>query len=154
MFVYDALSFNKSMDRHRILSRDEVLELVPGLEPEGLLAAALYYDGQVEYAERLAVENSVSAHEHGAVVLTYAEVKRLVVENGNVVGVEFTDLLGGGSHTAWAPVTVNVAGPWVDEVLRQMDLAEERMIGGTKGSHLVVDPFPGRTSSYPGTAAT
>jgi glycerol-3-phosphate dehydrogenase len=27
--------------------------------------------------------------------------------------------------------------------VRQMDLAEERMIGGTKGSHIVVDPFPG-----------
>jgi glycerol-3-phosphate dehydrogenase len=39
-----------------------------------------------------------------------------------------------------------VAGPWVDEVLKEMDLygsSEERMIGGTKGSHLVVDPFPG-----------
>ncbi|MCA1739638.1 MAG: glycerol-3-phosphate dehydrogenase/oxidase, partial [Actinobacteria bacterium] len=102
-----------------------------------------YYDGQVEYAERLAVENAVAAHENGAVVLTYAEAERLIVEDGNVVGVEFTDLLDGGKHTARAPVTVNVAGPWVDEVLRQMDLAEERMIGGTKGSHLVVDPFPG-----------
>jgi glycerol-3-phosphate dehydrogenase len=103
----------------------------------------MYYDGQVEYAERLAVENAVSAHEHGAVVLTYAKAERLIVEDGNVVGVEFTDLLNGGSYEARAPVTVNVAGPWVDEVLRKMDLVEERMIGGTKGSHLVVDPFPG-----------
>ncbi|MDX6380168.1 MAG: glycerol-3-phosphate dehydrogenase [Rubrobacteraceae bacterium] len=143
MIGYDVLSWNKSLDRHKMLSRDEVLELVPGLDPEELLGAAMYYDGQVEYAERLAVENAISAHEHGAVVLTYAEVERLVIEDGNVVGVEFTDLLDGGRHTARAPVTINVAGPWVDEVLRHMDFAEERMIGGTKGSHLVVDPFPG-----------
>ncbi len=143
MIAYDALSWSKSLDRHKMLSREEVLERVPGLDPEGLLGAALYYDGQVEYAERLAVENAVSAHEHGAVVLTYSEVDRLFVENGNVVGVEFTDRLGGGRYEAWAPVTVNVAGPWVDEVLRRMDFAEERMIGGTKGSHIVADPFPG-----------
>ncbi len=143
MIGYDLLSWSKSLDRHKMLTREEVLERVPGLEPESLLGAAMYYDGQVEYAERLAVENAVSAHENGAVVLTYAEVERLIVENGNVVGVEFTDLLEGGRHKARAPVTVNVAGPWVDEVLRKMDLAEERMIGGTKGSHLVVDPFPG-----------
>ena len=143
MVAYDTLSWSKSLDRHKMLSRDEVLELVPGLDPEGLLGAAMYYDGQVEYAERLAVENAISAHENGAVVLTYAEAERLIVENGNVAGVEFTDLLDGGTHAARAPVTVNVAGPWVDQVLRQMDLAEERMIGGTKGSHLVVDPFPG-----------
>ena len=43
-------------------------------------------------------------------------------------------------------MTVNVAGPWVDEVLRKIDRygpSEKRLIGGTKGSHLVVDPFPG-----------
>ncbi|MDQ4004417.1 MAG: glycerol-3-phosphate dehydrogenase [Actinomycetota bacterium] len=143
MVGYDLLSWSKSLDRHQMLTRDEVLERIPGLDPEGLLGAATYYDGQVEYAERLAVENAVSAHEHGAVVLTYAQVERLIVEDGAVKGVEFTDLLDGGKHTARAPVTLNVAGPWVDEVLRQMDYAEERMIGGTKGSHLVVDPFPG-----------
>ncbi len=143
MFAYDVLSWNKSLERHKILSREEVLERIPALDPEGLLAAAMYYDGQVEYAERLAVENAVSAHEHGAVVITHAEVERLAVEDGSVVGVEFRDKLGGGRCEARAPVTVNVAGPWVDEVLRRMDLAEERMIGGTKGSHLVVDSFPG-----------
>ncbi|HZG62928.1 MAG TPA: glycerol-3-phosphate dehydrogenase [Rubrobacteraceae bacterium] len=143
MIGYDTLSWSKSLDRHKMLSREEVIERIPGLEAEGLLGAAMYYDGQVEYAERLAVENAVSAREHGAIVLTYAGVDRLVVEDGDVVGVEFTDLLGGGEYTVRAPVTANVAGPWVDEVLRRMDFAEERMIGGTKGSHLVVDPFPG-----------
>ena len=143
MIGYDTLSWSKSLDRHKMLSREEVIERVPGLEAEGLLGAAMYYDGQVEYAERLAVENAVSAREHGAVVFTYAGVDRLVIEGGDVVGVEFSDLLGGGEYTVRAPVTVNVAGPWVDEVLRRMDFAEERMIGGTKGSHLVVDPFPG-----------
>jgi glycerol-3-phosphate dehydrogenase len=126
MIGYDLLSWSKSLDRHKMLSREEVLERVSGLEREGLLGAAMYYDGQVEYAERLAVENAISA-----------------VENGNVVGVEFKDLLEGGRHEVRAPVTVNVAGPWVDEILHKMDFAEERMIGGTKGSHLVVDPFPG-----------
>ena len=143
MIGYDTLSWSKSLDRHKMLSREEVIERIPGLEAEGLLGAAMYYDGQVEYAERLAVENAVSAREHGTVVLTYAGVDRLVVEDGDVAGVEFTDLLGGGEYTVRAPVTVNVAGPWVDEVLRRMDFAEERMIGGTKGSHLIVDPFPG-----------
>jgi glycerol-3-phosphate dehydrogenase len=73
-------------------------------------------------------------------------VDRLIAEDGEVRGVEFTDVLGGGRHEARAPVTVNVAGPWVDEVLRRIDRygpSEQRMIGGTKGSHLVVDPFPG-----------
>jgi glycerol-3-phosphate dehydrogenase len=158
MVGYDALSFDKSVPNHRMLSREEALEEYPGLNPEGLLGAATYYDGQVEYAERVAVENAISAREHGATVLTYAEVKRLLFEESGdgglsrVTGVEFEDRLGSGTYTAHAPVTVNVAGPWVDRVLSGassfgIDESQEgepdQMIGGTKGSHLIVDPFPG-----------
>ncbi len=155
MIGYDTLSFDSSMPNHKMLSRDEVLREYPGLNPDGLKAAATYYDGQVEYAERVAVENAVSAVENGAVVLTYAEVKRLLFEDGGsrVVGVEFEDGLDGGAYTARAAVTVNVAGPWVDRVLggsgavsvetRANGGGGEGMIGGTKGSHIVVDTFPG-----------
>jgi glycerol-3-phosphate dehydrogenase len=141
MIGYDTLSLDKSLDNHHMLSREEALEREPGLNPEGLLGAAFYYDAQVEYAERIAVENAISAREHGAVVLTYCKVNRLVLDDGRVTGVEFTDVLGGSSYRARAPVTLNVAGPWVDEVLGEIH--EGRMIGGTKGSHLIVDPFPG-----------
>src|ERR687895_1024990 len=102
MIGYDVLSFDKSVPNHRMLSREEGLEQYPGLNPDGLLGAATYYDGQVEYAERIAVENAVSAHERGATVLTYARVDRLVVEGDDVKGVEFTDVLGGGRYEARA----------------------------------------------------
>ena len=144
MIAYDVLSFDKSVGNHRMFSPEEALEREPGLNREGLMGAAFYYDGQVEYAERIAVENAISAREHGALVLNYAKVERLIVEDGDVRGVEFTDVLDGESYEAHAPVTLNVAGPWVDEVLSGMDGGTQtRMIGGTKGSHLVVDPFPG-----------
>ena len=148
MNLYDTLSYDKSMDRHKMLSRKKVEDREPGLNPEGLKAAAFYYDAQVEYAERVAVENAISARDHGATIVTYANVKRLIIENNDVKGVEFTDVLSGESHTARAPVTVNVAGPWVDEVLADLqqpgtDENVGRFMGGTKGSHLVVDAFPG-----------
>src|SRR5215212_2170688 len=143
MIAYDALSYDKSLERHHIYDREQTLERYPGLNSEGLKGAAFYYDAQVEYAERIPVENAISAHENGAVVLTYTKVDRIVVEDGRATGVEFENLLGGGRYAAHAPVILNMAGPWVDEVLGGMNRAEERMIGGTKGSHLIVDPFPG-----------
>jgi glycerol-3-phosphate dehydrogenase len=143
MIAYDALSYDKSLERHHIYDREQTLKRYPGLNPEGLKGAAFYYDGQVEYAERISVENAISAHEHGAIVLTYTNVDRILIENGKATGVEFEDLLGGGRYSVHAPVTLNMAGPWVDEVLAGMNRSEERMIGGTKGSHLIVDPFPG-----------
>ncbi|HEX5850303.1 MAG TPA: glycerol-3-phosphate dehydrogenase/oxidase [Rubrobacter sp.] len=148
MNLYDTLSYDKSMDRHKMLGRKQVEEREPGLNTDGLKAAAFYYDAQVEYAERVAVENAISARDHGATVVTYANVENLIIEGGNVKGVEFTDVFTGESHTARAPVTVNVAGPWVDEVLAELQAPGSddnvgRFMGGTKGSHLIVDAFPG-----------
>jgi glycerol-3-phosphate dehydrogenase len=145
MLAYDLLSFGKSLDPHRMLSPEETLRRAHGLSQVGLRGAALYYDAQVEYAERLVLENALDARDHGATVHTYARVDRLIMDEGSVRGVEFTDLLeGSGGHIARAPLTVNVAGPWVDQLI-QAGLAHpvRRLIGGTKGSHLVVREFPG-----------
>lgn len=146
MIAYDVLSYDKSLDRHRMLSRDEALQRAPGLATAGLRGAAMYFDGQVEYAERLAVENALDAAESGAQIVTHARVDRLLRDGNTVFGVGFTDLLDGGAFEARAGVTVNVAGPWVDSVLAADDSGkplQTPLIGGTKGSHIVVDPFPG-----------
>ena len=143
MLLYDLLSFDKSLARHQMLTREEALKTSPGLNSNGLRGAAVYYDAQVEFAERLVVENVMAARELGATILTYARVDRLIVENNSVRGVEFTDLLSGGVQTALASITINVAGPWVDKVLAGANHAQEQLIGGTKGSHLIVDAFSG-----------
>jgi len=143
MVAYDALSFDRSLPRHRMLGRDEALRRAPGLEPHGLRGAARYYDGQITYAERLAVENAVDARDHGATVRLYTKVEEVLAVGGKTVGVAATDVLTGESIEARAPVVVNVAGPWVDAVLRGKDGARRPLVGGTKGSHLVVGPFPG-----------
>ena len=145
MLAYDLLSPGKTLPRHRMLSRKEALSHTPALEAGALRGAALFHDAQVEYAERLVFENVLSARRRGARVITYARVERLLSERGRVGGVEFTDLLGGGTYTARAPLVFNVAGPWVDEVLAGAGGAGggEKLIGGTKGSHIIVASFPG-----------
>lgn len=143
MLAYDLLSFDKSLNRHRMLSLEEATERAPGLARENLRGAALYYDAQVEYAERLVLENALSAIQHGAAIKTYARVDGFLLEDGKVLGVEFTDLLTGKSESVRASLLVNVSGPWVDEVLKETQPSPGRLICGTKGSHLVVDEFPG-----------
>ncbi len=143
MIAYDLLSLDKSLDHHHMLSRAETLRRVPGLNPEGLRGAALYYDAQVEYAERLVVENVLAAREYGAIILTYAQVERFIIEDHQVRGVEFHDLLRGVRRCAHAPVVINVSGPWVDEVLAALESPPPRLIGGTKGSHIIVEAFTG-----------
>ena len=145
MSLYDVLSFDKSLDHHRLLSTRETLARVGSLERDGLKGSAVYFDAQATFAERLAVENVLSARQHGAAVRTYTEAGRLVTEGAVVRGVEVTDRLTGETAILRGRWVVNVAGPWVDEVLTGAPAGKitRRYIGGTKGSHLVVRPFPG-----------
>src|SRR6185295_15837940 len=50
----------------------------PGLDAGGLLGAALYHDAQVEFPERLALENALDAREHGVDVRTSHRVQRIL----------------------------------------------------------------------------
>jgi len=142
MIAYDLLSAGKSLPRHRMLSRDETLKQSPGLNPAGLLGAALYFDAQVEFAERLVLENVIDARRYGAEVLTYTCVTAFVVEEDSVSGVEIA-AEDGKRRFARANVVINAAGPWVDLLLERAPFPSPHLIGGTKGSHIVVPAFAG-----------
>lgn len=137
MILYDLLSWGKSLPGHRMLSRTETLERWPGLNPEGLVGSALYYDAQVEFPERLVAANVHSAREFSAEVLTRTRVKSLAVEDGKISGVGFNE------QFVEAAIVINAAGPWIDLVLAEAPVESPRLIDGTKGSHLIVPPFPG-----------
>ncbi|CAN5711476.1 hypothetical protein BH09CHL1_BH09CHL1_32360 [soil metagenome] len=87
MGLYDALSFDKSLPRHHMLSRDETIRRLPGLNSDGLKASARYYDAQITFPERLAIELARSAQQHGARIETYARVDRIVTEGAVVRGI-------------------------------------------------------------------
>jgi len=141
MILYDLLSWGKSLPSHQMLSRAQTLERWPGLNPEGLVGAALYYDAQVEFPERLVIENVLSAREFGAEVFTHTRVTNLAIEDGAVSSVEFV-CEDGQKQFAEARVVINAAGPWIDQVLERAQVESPKLIGGTKGSHIVVPPFP------------
>jgi glycerol-3-phosphate dehydrogenase len=143
MLAYDILSFDKSTVTHKILSRSETLKRFPGMSQDGLRGAAIFMDGQVVWSERLCTEITLAAHADGAHIYTYSKVDGFIEENGRIAGINFTDELDGSKHALRASIVVNAAGPWVDYVLEDGGADEKRHIGGAKGSHLVVDPFPG-----------
>jgi glycerol-3-phosphate dehydrogenase len=138
MIAYDLLSQGKSLPKHRMAPVEETLRETPGLNAQGLVGSAVYYDAQVEFAERLVFENVLAAIEHGAKVVTYAAVTGFLFESGSLTGVQ---LDGDKTDALRAKVVINSAGPWVDCVVEKTGKKRERLIGGTKGSHIVVAPF-------------
>jgi glycerol-3-phosphate dehydrogenase len=143
--LYDLLSRGKMLPSHSMLSRDAMLRRVPGLADRDLVGGASYFDAQVAFPERLVVENVQDAAAHGATVLNHAAVTAIRVADGAVRGVEWRSEDGspGRAEAAWV---VNASGPWLDRVTATVVGAPpppSALVGGTKGSHLVVTPFPG-----------
>ena len=145
MLLFDILSFDKASPTHRYLSRNKAIARFPGIDQNGLKSAFQYWDGQIELAERLCVENAIDAIKHGAVIATHSQVNAPIIEGSKVVGVKYTDLLSGANLEAHAPVIYNVAGPWIDRVFKESAglSPQPRLNGGTKGSHFIVDAFDG-----------
>ncbi len=156
MILYDIFSYDKSVPLHRMLQKHSFQQLFRSLDTENLKGGAQYYDAQAEYAERICLENIFDAQTHGAQVFNYVEVTGLAREGDRVTRVECRDQFSGETFTVKGSeqaVVINTAGPWVDKVLAQGEpqaIGKTRKIGGTKGSHIIVDRFAGTpdTSLY------
>ncbi|MBT8084237.1 MAG: glycerol-3-phosphate dehydrogenase [Woeseia sp.] len=143
MLAYDLLSIGKSLPNHQMLSADELAQLATAINRDNLVGAASYFDAQVSFAERLVLENVLSAAAAGATVRNYSPVTELQLSSRGEHVVQFTDGRDGPLHEARSPCVVNAAGPWVDQVLSQSDQDVPRLMGGTKGSHIVINTFAG-----------
>jgi glycerol-3-phosphate dehydrogenase len=160
MWLYDALSYDKSLPRHRSLSAADVRSLEPSLEPRGLRGGAAYYDAQAAMPERLCLENIIDARAHGAVAFNYARVTQALVERGQVVGVRVEDALGESDPVdVRGRIVVNASGAWLDRTTAAMlnRSANESLgpsAGGprlrtTKGIHITCPPTTTRALAVP-----
>src|SRR2546428_5721935 len=107
--LYDTLAGKLGLGPSKHLSREETLERLPTLEPEGLRGGTIYYDGQFDDA-RLAIALAQTAADHGAVLLNYMPVSALMKRDDLVRGVIARDAENGREYEVPARVVVNATG--------------------------------------------
>ncbi len=133
--LYDWLGRkHRVMPRHSVSLRSGTRRRFPAMA-RTVVATSTYYDARVTQAERLCYElvaDGKAAHED-AHALNYVAVTG--AEGGRVT---LTDQVTGRRVTVEPRIVVNAAGPWIDQVNRAVGL-NKTLIGGSKGSHLVVD---------------
>ena len=128
-----------SPDRHRIISGEEVVEMLPALAAREPTSGYLFYDCQTDDA-RLVMTVLAEAERFGAVCANGCEVTDLVEENGLACGVRVRDALGGGEFVVRADTVVNATGVWADR-LRPGELhdeAEVPRIRPSRGTHVTL----------------
>jgi len=135
LWFYDFVTRkNRMTPTHFITPKAEALWAMPAMRSD-IVATATYWDAWITEAERLCIELIQDARcaNAGCRALNYVRPRGL---DGPAVVLE--DLLTGQTVRVRPRVVVNAAGAWVDLANRDLGL-ETHYMGGTKGSHLVVD---------------
>jgi glycerol-3-phosphate dehydrogenase len=102
-----------------------------------------YEDAQCEFPERLVAEWLAESVAAGAVACNHTKLLEITRVNKRVTGARLRDLISGQEYSVRARNVVNATGPWADAVIGASGIATPRMIGGVRGSHLVLPKFTG-----------
>ncbi|MEW1819738.1 glycerol-3-phosphate dehydrogenase/oxidase [Arthrobacter sp. NPDC080031] len=148
--MYDFFSRDGgSVPRHQFSGRQKALAELPKLHP-GIKYAATYFDASVHNPERLTLDVLQDGEKAGigsglpggsARASNYVSLLPTdpAAESAGPAGaVLLRDELTGEEFSFQADVIVNTTGAWVDLTNEAMGAAS-RFMGGTKGSHIVLD---------------
>jgi glycerol-3-phosphate dehydrogenase len=133
--LYDLLAGKQpGLSPHRFEWRRAALERRPQINPH-IVCTATYYDAKLTYAERLCLELVLDAEAFSpqAEALNYV---RAYGAAGDIVTLQ--DVISGEMIEVKPKIVVNATGAWIDFTNHALQ-RDTQFIGGTKGSHLVVD---------------
>ncbi|MBX5194182.1 glycerol-3-phosphate dehydrogenase/oxidase [Rhizobium sp. NZLR10] len=137
--IYDFLTRKRAlMPRHKFRGRRTTLAKWPALNP-AIKSSATYFDAWVSHPERLGIEllQDGLLATSGVMALNYAELRR--TENGQY---HVEDQIGGASVAVEPALIINATGGWIDianQTLFSPEAQPAPLMGGTKGSHLIID---------------
>ena len=107
-----------------------------------------YEDAQCEFPERLVAEWLMEAVDAGAIVRNHMEALAVDVAHGRVRGVLLRDQITERDARVDAGWVINCSGPWADRVCQRSSIRMAKpMLGGVRGSHIVLPRFPGWPSA-------
>lgn len=135
LLLYDAFTKQQgTVPGHSFFGKSDTLSKFPQMNP-AVRFSATYFDGSIISPERYTVELILDAENEGnhACALNYA-----IAEKNGLGNLTLKDKQTGQSYQISPKVIINAAGPWIDFVNTSFGISHQ-YIGGTKGSHIVVD---------------
>ncbi|MCZ2123265.1 MAG: glycerol-3-phosphate dehydrogenase/oxidase [Anaerolineales bacterium] len=135
LMMYDAYTgSNRVVPRHQFLSRSASLNTWKKLNPN-IVNTAVYYDGLISHPERLALELILDAETENSNARALNYVSMVSGEKNKIL---LRDELTDETYEVQPKLVINAAGPWIDFANYGLGLST-KYIGGTKGSHLVLN---------------
>jgi glycerol-3-phosphate dehydrogenase len=147
MKLYDMLAGDLGIAPSKWLSKEETIQRIPTVEPEGLRGGVIYFDGQFDDA-RLAITLAQTAIDQGATVINHCPVTNLIKDKGLIIGVRAQDNESGEKFKLNSKVVINATGIFTDEIRKMDDIKSNPITIPSQGVHIVLDK-----SFLPGSSA-
>lgn len=127
--VNDLLSCdrNRQLRRDRqlpsgaIISPQEVVQRFPQVDPQELKGGAVWFDACLPDSQLVMMQVLRWANQLGAITLNYTEAEEILLEGERVAGVRAKDKVANTSYEYRAPVVVNAAGAWSQQLAERFD---------------------------------
>ncbi len=135
MMLYDAYTrAQATVPPHKFLNREKSLEKFPKLNPE-IKYTGTYYDGAMPSPERICIEliEDAKCYASEPVAVNYMSLESAAGDS-----VILRDEITGEQLIVKPKIVINATGPWIDFANEKMGQGTQ-FIGGTKGSHLILD---------------
>lgn len=134
LVIYDLLVGHRQLPRHSFTSRKQALEQRPWLNPD-ICCTATYFDAWISYPERLCLELIQDAE---AIYPKAKAINHVSLIEGHSECVVLRDEIDGETFTLRPQILINATGAWIDVTHESLHF-NTCLIGGTKGSHIILD---------------
>jgi glycerol-3-phosphate dehydrogenase len=126
-----------SPERHRVISGEEVVEVLPALAAREPTSGYLFYDCQTDDV-RLVLTVLGEAERFGAVCANRVDAAALVERKGRATGIRAVDVESGERFEVRAANVINATGVWADQLCPEElhDEAELPRIRPSRGTHI------------------
>ena len=139
--IYDFLSDDKSefknYKKSKTYTAEEIYDLEPKFNREGLKGGLIYYDTNIDDA-RLTIEILKEAIFRGADAINYCKVIGYIKNDGKITGIKVKDIETNSDFEIRATLVINATGIWTDNLLENYpESIPNPLIRPTKGIHLL-----------------
>lgn len=135
LVIYDLFSGGKSrLPRHKFKPKSITLREFTSINPD-IIFTAHYQDAAMVSPERICIEMIVDGEfvNQNAHALNYVSI-----QDTDGTSIRLVDQISQEIISVQPKIVINAAGPWIDIVNKRLNY-ETKLIGGTKGSHLILD---------------
>ena len=131
------IAFQNRIPGGYVISREEILKLIRGINTEKFTGGAVWYEAVVQNTERMLLEFLYEANQYDFTAANYVVALEFINSDDGIKEVKVKDLINSSEFNISARVFVNAVGPWFNQIQKKLEFNKPQ-IKLTKAVNIIV----------------